>query len=160
MTNEKFYEFILGSCSLTPSSDLKLYFSGSVTVKQPSGYLNAAEYPFIPVSVQTHTHTHTNGTIIIISMCSHVQFYSYMSLSYFAVGAIWLMLCMLYRKDVMQVQNCISCVLVMCLIEMLAWFFYYDTYNRVGIRPIAPFFVALLSSVVRKAVSRVGLLCV
>ena len=80
--------------------------SGTVTFRNPHGLLPAKLYPLLP-------------------------FYGAMSLLYFFVGAIWLLVCACYWRSLLRLQYYISVVLFLGMLSMAAFYGDYHSYNSV-----------------------------
>jgi len=65
-----------------------------------------------------------------------------------------------FWKELLHVQNCITAVLVLCLIEMFTWYLDYVQFNNSGIRQQASFILGLIISVTRRMVSRMLMVAV
>jgi len=59
-----------------------------------------------------------------------------------------------YWAQLLHVQNCITGVLAMCLIEMATWYFHYLHLNNFGHVHHGPFIVGLITTCSRRMVSR------
>jgi len=109
--------------------------SGETEWMNPYGHLPAQLYGFLP-------------------------FYGWMCVVYLAASIVWLVLNVMYLKDLLHVQNCITCVLVMCVIEMLIWYCDYYYLNNNGVRRSEVFVFAIIISVSRRTVARMLVLAV
>jgi len=109
--------------------------SGMTEWMNPYGHLPAQLYSFLP-------------------------FYGWMCVIYLAASSIWFLLNLVYCKDLLHVQNCVSGVLVMCLIEMVAWYFDYVSLNKNGVRLNALFLFGMVTSVSRRTISRMLIVAV
>jgi len=104
--------------------------SGMTEWMNPYGHLPAQLYGFLP-------------------------FYGLMCVVYLAAACIWLMLNAVYWKDLLHVQNCIiTGVLVVCIIEMVIWYFVYLNLNNTGVRLNALILIGMMTSVSRRTISR------
>jgi len=103
--------------------------TGNTVWMNPYGHLPAQLYGFLP-------------------------FYGWMCIVYLIASCVWLLLNAMYWKDLLHVQNCITGVLVMCLIEMLIWYFDYLHLNNMGVRKNALFVLAMMTSVSRRTIAR------
>eukprot|EP00479_Gromia_sphaerica_P001061 TRINITY_DN11226_c0_g1_i1.p1 TRINITY_DN11226_c0_g1~~TRINITY_DN11226_c0_g1_i1.p1 ORF type:complete len:136 (+),score=4.41 TRINITY_DN11226_c0_g1_i1:154-561(+) len=93
------------------------------------------------------------GIYLLIFMV-FLPFYGYMSIIYLVVAGIWFCLNALFWKELLQLQNCITAVLALCMIEMGTWYFDYFNFNQEGVRHTVPFVIGILSTVIRRTVSR------
>jgi len=83
----------------------------------------------------------------------YLPFYGYMCVVYVIVAIIWCCLMVIYRNSILHIQNAITIVLALCLIEMATWYFNYLYFNIEGIRHKAPFIIGLIMTVSRRSVS-------
>lgn len=104
-------------------------FTGETIWMNPYGHLPGELYGFLP-------------------------FYGWMCIIYVIAAGVWFCLNFLYWKELLQVQNYISFVLAMCLLEMATWYGDYLTLNSVGVRYRVPFIVGMMTSVTRRTVAR------
>jgi len=104
-------------------------FSGDTTWMNPYGHLPGELYGFLP-------------------------FYGWMCIVYVGAAVVWFCLNFLFWKELLQVQNYITFVLAMCLIEMATWYADYLTLNNSGVRYRVPFVVGMMTSVTRRTVAR------
>merc|ERR1711964_773643 len=56
--------------------------------------------------------------------------------------------------DLLYVQNCISGVLFLCLVEMAVWYFDYMNLNTEGLRHPVPMILGMITSMGRRSVAR------
>lgn len=107
----------------------EITFTGDTVWMNPYGHLPGQLYGFLP-------------------------FYGYMCIVYLVAAFGWFLLNALYWKDLLHVQNCITGVLAMCLLEMATWYFDYLNLNNNGVRHKAPFILGMMTSVSRRTVAR------
>jgi len=107
----------------------KITLKGDTIWMNPYGHLPAQLYGFLP-------------------------FYGWMCVVYLVASCLWLMLNAMHWKDLLHVQNCITGVLAMCLIEMLTWYFDYLSLNNNGVRLNVLFVLGMITSVSRRTISR------
>jgi len=107
----------------------EITLSGTTEWMNPYGHLPAQLYGFLP-------------------------FYGWMSIVYLLAACIWFILNAVYWKDLLHVQNCITGVLAMCIIEMFTWYFDYLNLNNSGERLNALFIFGMMTSVSRRTISR------
>jgi len=82
--------------------------SGHLKLVNPFGHLPAEDYPFL-------------------------IFYGLLALVYLLVGLFWAILTACYWREILHVQNYISGVIFLCMLEMIFNFAYYASYNDTGI---------------------------
>lgn len=104
-------------------------FSGDTVWMNPYGHLPGELYGFLP-------------------------FYGWMCLVYVLAACVWFCLNFIYWKELLQVQNYITVVLIMCLLEMATWYADYITLNSSGVRYRLPFVLGMMTSVTRRTVAR------
>ncbi|CAG8513671.1 14174_t:CDS:2 [Acaulospora morrowiae] len=75
--------------------------------RNPYGELPAADYPKLP-------------------------FYGLLSLTYLAIGIVWMTLSIVHWRDILQVQNYISAVILFLMLEMAFNWGYWENYNTYG----------------------------
>jgi len=83
-----------------------------------------------------------------------LPFYGWMCVVYIVASVMWLLLNALYWKELLHVQNCITGVLTMCLIEMLIWYYDYLYLNNNGVRRSEVFAFGMIISVSRRTIAR------
>jgi len=101
----------------------------------PYGYLPAMLYHFMP-------------------------FYGGMSLVYLAAALVWGALNAMHWKDIITLQNLITCVLAICLLENMVWYFDYVDFNNTGERGSGPLVTGLILTTTRRTVSRMLIMAV
>ncbi|CAG8590964.1 630_t:CDS:10, partial [Acaulospora colombiana] len=82
-------------------------FLVTVDWRNPYGELPAADYPKLP-------------------------FYGLLSLTYLVIGVWWMSLSILHWRDILQVQNYISAVILFLMLEMAFNWGYWENYNTYG----------------------------
>lgn len=108
---------------------------GSTVWKNPGGYLPGMMTPFL-------------------------SFYGFMSLAYAGLGLLWFLQYVRFWRDVLQLQNCITCVIGLSMVEMAMWYFDFVNFNSTGFRPYGITLWAVSLGAVRKTVSRMLILVV
>ncbi|KAL3156990.1 hypothetical protein ABBQ38_001244 [Trebouxia sp. C0009 RCD-2024] len=103
--------------------------AGQTTWKNPGGYLPGMMYP-------------------------HIAFFAVMSLAYLAVMVVWLLLYVRHWADIFMLQHFMMAVIVMGMLEMIAWYLDYATFNVTGRRPVLPTLWAVLVGCLRKTIAR------
>ena len=127
-----YHYLLIANCD---ANRIDLDVKGEIVVLNPFGYLPAQYYGFLP-------------------------FYGAMSLFYILLIIIWSVL--LYRngESLLDVQRYITIVIVLSASEMIAWYLDYINFNDVGERRFIAFVFGILSSVIRKTVSRMLVIAV
>jgi len=104
-------------------------FEGETTWMNPYGHLPGELYGFLP-------------------------FYGWMCIMYIVAACIWFLQNYLHWKELLAVQNYITFVLAMCMLEMATWYGDYLTLNSAGVRYRIPFIVGMMTTVTRRTVAR------
>ena len=84
----------------------------------------------------------------------YLPFYGWMSMVYLGMAALWLLVVAIYWSELLHVQQCITGVLALCLVEMATWYFHYVHLNNVGTVHHGPFLLGLVTTCCRRMVSR------
>jgi hypothetical protein len=116
-------------------TDMEVTFSGKSIWMNPYGYLPATSYYFMP-------------------------FYGSMAVIYGVLALLWLILNVIYWKDIVTLQNYITCVLAVCLIENMVLYFDYANFNSSGQRHTLTLVFGVLLSVARRSISRMLIMAV
>ncbi|KAJ4966651.1 hypothetical protein NE237_018500 [Protea cynaroides] len=132
ITKTGMYNLFFISCD--PSLK-ELVISGKTLWKNPDGYLPGRMSPLM-------------------------KFYQFMSVAYLILSVIWVSQYVRFWKDVLQLQNYISIVIVLGLFEMTLWYFEYLNFNNTGIRPIGITTWVVTIGAIRKTFSRLLILSV
>ncbi|GJP47566.1 hypothetical protein CLOM_g6750 [Closterium sp. NIES-68] len=93
-------------------------------------------------------------------MMPYLNFYALMSIAYLVLGVVWFMQYARFWRDILQLQNCITAVIALSMLEMATWYFDYVNFNASGFRPYGTTIWAATLGALRKAVSRVLVLIV
>ncbi|CAI5998465.1 unnamed protein product [Closterium sp. NIES-65] len=93
-------------------------------------------------------------------MMPYLNFYALMSMAYLVLGVVWFMQYARFWRDILQLQNCITAVIALSMLEMATWYFDYVNFNAGGFRPYGTTIWAATLGALRKAVSRVLVLIV
>lgn len=112
-----------------------LVMSGKTLWKNPSGYLPGRMAPLM-------------------------SFYLLMILAYMLLGCIWFSQYVKYWRDILQLQNYLSLVVVLGFFEMTLWYFEYLNFNDTGMRPIGITTWVVTVGAIRKTISRILILSV
>ncbi|RWW16380.1 hypothetical protein GW17_00019740, partial [Ensete ventricosum] len=89
-----------------------------------------------------------------------MKFYGLMSLAFLMLGICWFSQYARFWTEVMPVQNCITLVIALGMIETTLWYFEYAELNHTGIQPKEITFWAVTFGAVKRTVSRVLVLIV
>lgn len=103
--------------------------AGQTVWKNPGGYLPGMMYP-------------------------NIAFFAVMSIAYLAVMVVWALLYARYWADIFMLQHFMMGVIGMGMLEMIAWYFDYASFNAIGLRPMLPTLWAVLVGCLRKTIAR------
>ncbi|CAM6124970.1 unnamed protein product [Calypogeia fissa] len=87
-------------------------------------------------------------------------FYGFLSLLYLALGIFWFLQYLRFWKDILHLQNCITVVIGLGMLEMALWYFEYANFNHTGLRPMGITIWAVTLGAVKKTVARLLILVV
>lgn len=110
-----------------------LVIEGTTVWKNPSGYLPG-------------------------SMAPLWKFYGIMSLAYIVLGLAWFLRCLRFWRDMSKLQNHITVIIGLGMLEVTLWYFEYANFNATGRRPVGITFWAVTFGALKKALSRILLL--
>lgn len=80
--------------------------------------------------------------------------------AYLALGFFWLIQYMRFWRDILTLQNCITAVIALAMVELATWYFDFVNFNSTGFRPYGITIWAVTLGAVRKTVSRMLILVV
>ncbi|KAG6514584.1 hypothetical protein ZIOFF_024952 [Zingiber officinale] len=89
-----------------------------------------------------------------------IKFYGFMSLAFLILAVYWFSQCARFWTEVMPLQNCITLVIALGMIEMALWYSEYAEFNETGIRTKGITFWAVTFGAVKQTVSRLLILIV
>ncbi|XWS18797.1 hypothetical protein CRYUN_Cryun32bG0075800 [Craigia yunnanensis] len=69
-------------------------------------------------------------------MAPLMNFYGFMSLAFVILGIFWFSQYARFWREVLPLQNCITLVITLGMLEMALWYFDYAEFNESGIRPV------------------------
>lgn len=93
-------------------------------------------------------------------MAPLMSFYAFMSLAFVLLGVFWFYQYARFWREVFPLQNCITLVITLGMLEMALWFFDYAEFNETGIRPTGITVWAVTFGVVKRTVARLIILMV
>lgn len=93
-------------------------------------------------------------------MAPLMNFYGFMSLAFVILGIFWFSQYAKFWKEVLPLQNCITLVITLGMLEMAFWYFEYAEFNETGIRPIGITLWAVSFGAIKRTVARVIILMV
>jgi hypothetical protein len=101
---------------------------GSVVVKNSYGFLPGNEYHKMP-------------------------FYGWLSAAYVFLAVAWFGLSLRYWREIFHIQNCITGVIFLGLVESFLWWIFFNDWNSSGSRGQILFVLAILATVVKSIFS-------
>jgi hypothetical protein len=101
---------------------------GEVIVRNSYGYLPGNEYHKMP-------------------------FYGWLLLIYIVLTVAWLALSLRWWKEMFNIQNCITAVVIFGLLECMLWYVFFSRWNADGSRHQVLFILSILSSVIKNIFS-------
>ncbi|CAM9521156.1 unnamed protein product, partial [Laminaria digitata] len=119
------YVVLMGNCDAETGP---ITISGHTEWKNPHGYLPGEAYGCLP-------------------------FFFVLAVFYLAMGIVWMVLCMVYVKDLLGVQMWASLVLLLGMIETGAQYFDYRDWNIEGTRSTGAQSFAILFGAAKRALS-------
>jgi len=108
---------------------------GPVSWENPFGYLSAELYPFL-------------------------WFFAIMTVAYVFLGLLWSILVAFHWKQILQLQNCISLVIFLGMVECVTWYHDFSAYNSSGNFVWGAIVVGVLTSTLKRTLSRLLVLVV
>ncbi|KAH9305381.1 hypothetical protein KI387_009785, partial [Taxus chinensis] len=93
-------------------------------------------------------------------MAPLMTFYGLMSLAYVLIGLVWFTQYARFWREILQIQNCITLVIALGMLEMTMWYFEYANFNAIGIRSTGITIWAVTFGAVKRTISRVTILVV
>jgi len=118
------YVLVFSNCG--PYADAEV--SGSVVVKNSYGFLPGNEYHKLP-------------------------FYGWLSVCYTLVAAMWMIQSLRWWRETYMMQNCITVVILLSLLEAFLWWLCYNNWNNTGYRGRAVFTASMLATVLKSIFS-------
>ncbi|CAH9055881.1 unnamed protein product [Cuscuta epithymum] len=93
-------------------------------------------------------------------MAPLMNFYGLMSLAFVLLGVFWFSQYARFWREVLTLQNCITLVITLGMLEMALWYFDYVEFNETGVRPTGITVWAVTFGTVKRTVSRIVILMV
>ncbi|KAM3245860.1 hypothetical protein P3L10_007627 [Capsicum annuum] len=93
-------------------------------------------------------------------MAPLMNFYGCMSLAFVLLGIFWFSQYARFWREVIPLQNCITLVITLGMLEMAFWYFDYAEFNETGVRPTGTTVWAVTFGTVKRTVSRLVILIV
>ena len=108
---------------------------GKTIWKNPSGYLPGRMSPLL-------------------------RFYGAISIAFLVLGIFWFLQYARFWREILQIQNSITVVIALGMLETTLWYFEYAEFNKTGVRPLGITIWAVTFGVIRRTVSRIIILMV
>ncbi|MCL7046094.1 hypothetical protein MKW94_030158 [Papaver nudicaule] len=89
-----------------------------------------------------------------------MKFYGLMSFAFVILGIFWFSQYAMHWREVVQLQNCITVVITLGMLEMAFWYFEYAEFNETGVRPTGITVWAVTFGTVKRTVARLIILMV
>jgi hypothetical protein len=118
------YILVFSNCGAIFEAKVK----GSVVVKNSYGFLPGNEYHKMP-------------------------FYGWLSLAYVFLAVTWFGLSLRFWREIFHIQNCITGVIFLGLVESFLWWIFFNDWNSSGSRGQILFVLAILATVVKSIFS-------
>eukprot|EP00164_Ancoracysta_twista_P004253 GFYU01005731.1.p1 GENE.GFYU01005731.1~~GFYU01005731.1.p1 ORF type:complete len:515 (+),score=109.61 GFYU01005731.1:170-1714(+) len=131
ITRSGMYYRLMSNCQQAGS----VYVNGDIVYMNPYGYLPGRLYGYLP-------------------------FYGVITICYLVVGFVWFVLCLMHWREIIRLQNLISVVIFLGMLETTLFYFYHLSFNNTGVRSSGPAVVGTIARVLKKAVSRMLVLVV
>ncbi|KAF4399354.1 hypothetical protein G4B88_022437 [Cannabis sativa] len=93
-------------------------------------------------------------------MAPLMKFYGLMSFAFVLLGLFWFSQYARFWREVLPLQNCITLVITLGMLEMALWYFDYAEFNENGIRPTGITLWAVTFGAIKRTVARLIILMV
>ncbi|GAB2269071.1 hypothetical protein Dimus_004001 [Dionaea muscipula] len=93
-------------------------------------------------------------------MAPLMNFYGFMSLAFVILGIFWFYQYARFWREVFALQNCITIVITLGMLEMALWYFDYAEFNETGMRPTGITIWAVTFGNVKRTIARLIILTV
>ncbi|XVF74286.1 hypothetical protein PTKIN_Ptkin13bG0098000 [Pterospermum kingtungense] len=93
-------------------------------------------------------------------MAPLMNFYGFMSLAFVILGVFWFSQYARFWREVLPLQNCITLVITLGMLEMTLWYFDYAEFSESGIRPIGITAWAVTFATIKLTIARIIILTV
>ncbi|XP_057976352.1 uncharacterized protein LOC131163693 [Malania oleifera] len=93
-------------------------------------------------------------------MAPLMNFYGFMSLAFVILGIFWFSQYARFWREIIALQNCITVVITLGMLEMALWYFDYVEFNKTGIRPTGTTVWAVTFGSIKRTVARLIILMV
>lgn len=93
-------------------------------------------------------------------MAPLMKFYGFMSLAFVLLGLFWFSQYARFWREVLPLQNCVTAVITLGMLEMSLWYFDYAEFNETGVRPTGITVWAVSFGAVKRTVARLVILTV
>eukprot|EP00466_Bigelowiella_natans_P014697 jgi/Bigna1/85372/estExt_fgenesh1_pg.C_30386 len=140
-------------------SGFDVKFKGSTVWMNPYGYLPATLYYFIPFFGTMALVYGVNIVFKFVPIGGALLMYCLL-LYHQALALVWLILNAIHWKDIVSLQNYITCVMAVCLIENMVLYFDYVNFNEHGRRHHFTLVLGVLVTMFRRTISRMLIMAV
>ncbi|MBA0691192.1 hypothetical protein Goari_008833 [Gossypium aridum] len=93
-------------------------------------------------------------------MAPLMNFYGFMSLAFVILGIFWFLQYARFWREVLPLQNCITLVITLGMLEMALWYFDYAEFNGSGTRPVGITMWAVTFDAIKRTIARIIILMV
>ncbi|KAA3489229.1 transmembrane protein 87A-like [Gossypium australe] len=93
-------------------------------------------------------------------MAPLMNFYGLMSLAFVILGIFWFLQYARFWREVLPLQNCITLVITLGMLEMALWYFDYAEFNESGTRPVGITMWAVTFDTIKRTIARIIILMV
>jgi len=135
ITKSGVYWAYIVNCHTSDESNGIVNLDGRVVFMNPYGYLNGEFFYFLP-------------------------FYGTLTILYIILGIYWCIVSLKHRKQILRLQNAITAVIILGIVEAAILCFDNLGFNNIGLNYTGAMIVGVLVSTVKKTISRVLVLVV
>ncbi|XVF25244.1 hypothetical protein REPUB_Repub13aG0196500 [Reevesia pubescens] len=93
-------------------------------------------------------------------MAPLMNFYGFMSLAFVILGIFWFSQYARFWRDVLPLQNCITLVITLGMLEVALWYFDYAEFNESGVRPVGITMWAVTFGTIKRTIAWIIILMV
>ncbi|KAI3938871.1 hypothetical protein MKW92_012494 [Papaver armeniacum] len=132
ITQSGMYNLYFIHCDATLN---ELVIEGKTIWKNPTGYLPGRMAPLM-------------------------NFYGFMCIAFMVLGLFWFSQYARFWSEVLQLQNCISMVIGLGMLETASWYLEYAVFNKIGVRPLGFTLCAVTLGTIKRTIARLVILIV
>ncbi|KAI3965385.1 hypothetical protein MKX01_042866 [Papaver californicum] len=93
-------------------------------------------------------------------MAPLMNFYGFMCIAFLVLGLFWFSQYARFWSEVLQLQNCISMVIGLGILETVSWYLEYAVFNKAGFRPLGFTLCAVTLGTIKRTIARLVFLIV